>query len=302
MSTGSGGLSPTTVAARLQSDWGITATAVAAHDRGMNSQTWFVEADGIRLVAKAVPIDRRAPFEAGLAIATMVEAAGIRAGAPVPTLVGPSIVTVERSVLAVLRFVRGSELTGGPDAERRMIGSTLGRVHVALAGRVLPGVHRFHWLDPTASHLSVRPWLRPSIEAAIAAWDAIGPASLTWGLLHTDPAPEAFRCEDSTGECGLIDWDLGLNGPLLYDLASAQMYVGGPEHSGPLIDAYVKTGALPAEEVHRALGPLARMRWAVQADYFAMRIANGDLTGIDGPADNEKGLEDARRGLSAYVP
>jgi homoserine kinase type II len=36
----------------------------------------------------------------------------------------------------------------------------------------------------------------------------------------------------------------------------------------------------------------------VQADYFARRIAGRDLTGIDGPADNEKGLEDARRWLA----
>ena len=44
------------------------------------------------------------------------------------------------------------------------------------------------------------------------------------------------------------------------------------------------------------------MRWAVQADYFAKRITDDDLTGIDGPADNETGLEDARRGLAAYHP
>jgi hypothetical protein len=36
---------------------------------------------------------------------------------------------------------------------------------------------------------------------------------------------------------------------------------------------------------------------AVQADYFARRIAEHDLTGITGPADNEKGLDDARQWL-----
>jgi hypothetical protein len=53
-----------------------------------------------------------------------------------------------------------------------------------------------------------------------------------------------------------------------------------------------------AAEVDRALPTMLRFRWAVQADYFARRIANHDLTGITGPADNEKGLEDARRWLS----
>jgi hypothetical protein len=39
--------------------------------------------------------------------------------------------------------------------------------------------------------------------------------------------------------------------------------------------------------------------WAVQADYFAWRIAENNLTGISGPHDNEEGLEDARLALCA---
>jgi homoserine kinase type II len=268
----------------------------------MNSETWLVEADGRQFVAKAVAADRRRSFEAGLEIATLVEAAGIRAGAPVPTRAGRPTATVGNSVLALLQFVDGSELTGGSESERRTIGSTLGRVHLALAGKVVADAERFHWLDRSAPHLTTRAWLRPSIDGALEAWDALEPASLTWGPLHTDPAPEAFRLDDGSGECGLIDWDLGLIGPLLYDLASAQMYVGGPEESTPLIEAYLATGALRKQEVERGLDTLARMRWAVQADYFAKRVADDDLTGIDGPADNEKGLEDARRALAAYAP
>jgi hypothetical protein len=34
------------------------------------------------------------------------------------------------------------------------------------------------------------------------------------------------------------------------------------------------------------------------ADYFARRIAAGDLTGIDGPEGSEPGLEDPRQALS----
>jgi hypothetical protein len=42
---------------------------------------------------------------------------------------------------------------------------------------------------------------------------------------------------------------------------------------------------------------MLQFRWAVQANYFAWRINKNDLTGISGPQDNGKGLEDARRSL-----
>ena len=35
-------------------------------------------------------------------------------------------------------------------------------------------------------------------------------------------------------------------------------------------------------------------RWATQAWYFAGRIATDEMTGIDDPSENEKGLADAR--------
>jgi hypothetical protein len=55
-------------------------------------------------------------------------------------------------------------------------------------------------------------------------------------------------------------------------------------------------GPLTAREV-AGLPVMLRFRWAVQADYFAWRITAGDMTGISGPEENEKGLEDARRVL-----
>jgi hypothetical protein len=43
---------------------------------------------------------------------------------------------------------------------------------------------------------------------------------------------------------------------------------------------------------------LGDCRWLakapVQANYFAWRIAGNNLTGISGPQENEKGLDDAR--------
>ena len=77
------------------------------------------------------------------------------------------------------------------------------------------------------------------------------------------------------------------------------MHTGGPAHAGELIQAYLRHDVLGRGEVHHGLAPMLRFRWAVQADYFAWRINNNDLTGINGPHDNEKGLEDARLFLTA---
>jgi homoserine kinase type II len=188
-------------------------------------------------------------------------------------------------------------LIGASPQEQRVIGQTLGQVHRALRGVVVAGVQRFHWVRPQAAHLALRPWIRPAVHGAVAALEALHPEALSWGLLHADPAPEHFRLERSSGRCGLIDWSVALEGPLLYDLASAVMYVGGPGHGDHLVQAYLGQAVVAAAEVERALPVLLRFRWAVQADYFARRIVKQDLTGIRGPADNERGLEDARRWL-----
>jgi homoserine kinase type II len=199
--------------------------------------------------------------------------------------------------LALLSWVGGSPLDV---ADQRLIGSTLARVHAILAGASIDGVAHFHWVDPGADHLSLRPWIRPAVAAAVAALDQLTPASLSRGLLHTDPAPDAFRWDATSGACGLIDWSTAMHGPLLYDLASAVMYVGGPDQAAVLVDAYLEAGVIAPAEVERALATMLRFRWAVQADYFARRIVTGDLTGIAGPAENEKGLEDAREWFAEF--
>jgi homoserine kinase type II len=179
-----------------------------------------------------------------------------------------------------------------------LIGETLARVHRELRGVEPASAARFHGIDVAAGHLAVRPWVRPAVAAAVRALDALDPATLIWGLLHTDPAPEAFRQAPGSRVCGVIDWSVAMSGPLLYDLASAVMYVGGAGAAAPLIEAYLATAPVPAAEIHRGLATMVRFRWAVQADYFARRVADGDLTGITGPADNERGLADARRHLA----
>jgi Ser/Thr protein kinase RdoA (MazF antagonist) len=195
--------------------------------------------------------------------------------------------------------VPGSPLTGADEAEQRLIGDTLARVHCVLRDREVPGAQRFHWVDPAAAHLGLRPWIRPAVTAAVDELAALQRRELGWvqGLLHADPAPEAFRYDAASGVCGIIDWSSAHYGPLLYDLASAVVYLGGPDRAAAMTDAYQSAGLLTPREMADGLPVMLRFRWAVQADYFAWRITANDLTGITGPEENDKGLEDARRAL-----
>lgn len=290
-------LRASSVASWLAEDWALGDVTTARISGGMNSQAWLVTGAGRRWVAKVVPTVAARRITAGLAVASLVEAAGIPAGAPVPARDGTWVVSRGESSLALLAFVDGSGLTGETDDEQRLIGRTLARAHAALRGREIASADRFHWLDPTADHLGLRPWIRPAVVRGLAVWDRLVPSSLTWGLLHSDPAPEAFLLE-AAHVCGLIDWDRALVGPLMYDVASAVMYVGGPRYAGVLLDEYIACGGLERSEVERSLLPMLRIRWVVQADYFAMRVATNDLTGIADASENEGGLEDARRALS----
>ena len=78
---------------------------------------------------------------------------------------------------------------------------------------------------------------------------------------------------------------------------TSEVCIGGLRRGDPLVEAYLRRAVVTAAEVERALPIMLRFRWAVQADYFAWRISEHDLTGITSPADNEKGLEEARRWL-----
>jgi homoserine kinase type II len=281
----------------LSRHWALTDVRVRVHNGGMGSETWFVELGDRRWVAKAVTSADGTQFAGRMTIARRLEQAGIPAGAPVPAADGQLVVDIGHAQLALLTWVPGRELTGRDEAEQEVIGATLAQVHQALTGFEVAGAQRFHWVDPDADYLSLRSWLRPAITAALGVLDEARPDAMSWGLLHADPAPEAFRLDAAAGRCGIIDWSYAVRGPLLYDLASAVMYVGGPDQAEVLIRAYLDAGILDAAEVEHGLAAMLRFRWAVQANYFAWRIAGNNLTGISGPQDNEKGLEDARRFL-----
>ena len=283
------------VAALLRSHWAMPAAVVRPLAGGMNSDSWLVEHDATTYVAKRVPPDGIEDLCAGAEVATALAAAGLVTGAPVPTSDGT--LTLAEHGLVLLEHVPGRELEGEREDEQRWMAATLARVHLVSDPGPGPSPATFmtQWLSPDLPGVADHTWLLNAMRAVRAETDAL---ALTWSTVHTDPAPEAFVHDDTTGVTGLIDWAGARRGPVLYDVASAVMYLGGPAHAGAFLDAYGRLGPLDAAEL-RHLDAFRRLREAVQGAYFARRLAGDDRTGGVERADNEKGLEDARRRLAA---
>lgn len=86
---------------------------------------------------------------------------------------------------------------------------------------------------------------------------------------------------------------------MLYDVASALMYLGGRAKAEPFWSTYLRHSPAPAHELAQHLGVFTRYRAAVQAAYFSMRVATADATGILDQDENWKGLRDAEKMLRA---
>jgi Ser/Thr protein kinase RdoA (MazF antagonist) len=284
----------TDVATLLETFWGMRGAEVRPLGGGMNSETWLVGDRGTTYVAKRVPSSAVDDLLAGAEVAMTLAEAGFVTGPPVPTSDG-RLVLADHG-LALLVHVPGRELDGDTDDEQRWMAGTLAGVHTAggPAAGPSPATFQAEWLSPRLPGVSAHTWLCHAIEAVRAETD---PLELTWSMLHTDPAPEAFVHDDSTGVTALIDWAGAKRGPVLYDVASAVMYLGGAEGAAAFLDTYRAQGPLGADEL-QALDAFRRFRWAVQGTYFAWRLAAHDLTGGVEQSGNEKGLADARRGLA----
>ncbi|GAA1580724.1 hypothetical protein GCM10009804_41660 [Kribbella hippodromi] len=274
----------------LRDLWELKAARLEVLTGGMNSATWLASAvgDEWRVVLKSVPA-ANASFEPGLELAVRLDDAGVMTGRPRPSKGGRLVERIDDRQVAVLEYIDGEEL-GKTAEDRTAIGDLLGRVHTIAS--VGPGDLR-DWLRglmPFGEYLDLESWIRPAVEDAVARVTALDEVS--WAWLHGDAAREAFR-RQADGSVGLIDWGSALRGPILYDVASAVMYAdGSPEH---VVPAYVRQRPHLADELAQSLDAFLHVRWAVQAGYFAWRIANNLLTGISDAEENRKGLADARR-------
>jgi homoserine kinase type II len=204
--------------------------------------------------------------------------------------------------LALLRFVHGEPIDPARLDDLRFWGETMAQVHrVQRQVTTIPaGLPRWPWtwLDPAVAYLDVEPWVRPMIARAreeVRQLDAARP--LTLGIVHGDGV--SVLVDAASGQRAVIDWGAAMWGPLLYDVASARWlfqfkHGGALADFAPFLKAYRDRAPMPADELG-ALNAFVRLRCAVQAFYFAWRIADDVHIGLGDPAENRRGLDDAYR-------
>lgn len=272
-------------------EWGYRVDAVELKAGGMNSLTAAVTTTSGRFIAKWVPAAGREDLIRGARTARAMSDRGIRSGSAALTSSGAVTATLLNGELALLEEVPREPLSASP-ADQADWGYSLATVHAAHPQSPADGF--FGWLAENADDPIHPRWVREAVTSVCAEYKELPP--LTWALLHTDPAPEAFL-RDASGNIGIIDWSGSVAGPALYDVASAVMYAGGEARAQPLLDAYESVGSMPAAEIRAHLGSLRRLRAGVQADYFSRRLHQKDLTGVESMDDNAQGLRDAREML-----
>jgi homoserine kinase type II len=138
-------------------------------------------------------------------------------------------------------------------------------------------------------HLDLESWIRPAVEGGLDGVRKL--EGLTWAGLHGDPAAEAFL-RQADGVTALIDWGGAMLGPVLYDLGTLVMYLSKPDH---VVAAYLAERPALTKEVTTHLDTFINFRWAIQAAYFAWRLATDVQTGLTTSDGNHQGLTDARR-------
>jgi Ser/Thr protein kinase RdoA (MazF antagonist) len=215
---------------------------------------WRIAAAGHELLVTLTPAAAQARLLAGLEVAEHLAHVGFPAGEPVRAADGAFTVPVEGGVLAVIRDVPGRPLDPADPVDQQWWGDLLGSAHRALTGFHHPRVPRLGWRSGETMAEALADVRRLTVTD-----------QLTYGVLHGDPAPDAFRIDPDTGRTGLVEWRAAATGPLVYDLAAAVGYAGGIGTATELIDGYLAAGPVSADEVESALPVLLRYRLAERA-------------------------------------
>jgi Ser/Thr protein kinase RdoA (MazF antagonist) len=233
-----------------------------------------------RVVAKWVPAARRARLLGGLAAAQHLSAppcgAGVPTGVAVPAADGAIGVALHDGALVLLEEVPGRALHPADPVDQHLMGDVLGRVHRGLAGFHDPRLLRLGRLDSGLPHLRVLPGLADAVGEAAAALNRLTVSDqLTYGVVHGDPEPGAFRLDHGTGRLGLVGWGWAAIGLLLYDIAGVVGALGGVEAAGEFLDGYLAAGPVAAGEVAVGLHVVLRCRLARRADALARVLHAG---------------------------
>ena len=266
------------VRSTLRDQWHLTPCEITALPEEVLSRGWEITAGADRYVCRLAEPGARQPVEAGLIAAEHLRLRDIEAGEPVRTLGGGLTAETSAGALALLRRVPGRRLEGRDPVDQQWWGDRLGVVHKALQHFHHPGLRPWQPLEPHAPHLTAEPWLRNAVVEALGAVTRLTVTDrLTYGVLHRDPAPWCFVVDPGTGRAGLLDCGASGVGPLVYDVAAAIGYAGGPAHATEFLDGYLAAGPVGRDELEVALPVLLRLRWAVRADRAARRGDNTTL-------------------------
>ena len=201
----------------LRAGWQRSPDAIEPLSGGPAAPAWLVDDH----VLVRVPADRRAQLEAGCGAALHLAGAGHRgggAGAHARRRAG------RHARRRGVRPGRAACPAARSTAPTRSTSSGGATCSAARTGRwtasPTPGWPAGTGSARTPPTSRVEPWLRPAVAGAVAALTRLSVTDrLTYGVLHGDPLPGAFRLDPHTGRTGLLHWGYAATGPLVFDLA-----------------------------------------------------------------------------------
>ena len=242
----------------VAASWARSPALVEPLGGGMNSATARVLLGSSAYVAKWVPSGHLADLRTGLELARDLSARRpARRRAPPHHVRRPERRAVAGGDLALLAWVPGEALIGDTAAEQALLGATLARAH--LLGRSDGARHASSRGSTTTTRLSTSSPASGPRSAVVLAEVAALPRS-RGGACTPTRRPRPSATTPSTGATGLIDWAGACPGPLLYDVASAVMYLGGLAAAGPFLTAYLDDRPAPPRRARPSAGLAALPR------------------------------------------